>query len=58
MAELSRKYKTLRVERVDVTDVEQVRALASRLAKVPIDVLIYNAGVYNDRGTCAADDDA
>jgi NAD(P)-dependent dehydrogenase (short-subunit alcohol dehydrogenase family) len=58
LAELSRKYKTLRIERVDVTDPEQVRALASRLAKVPIDVLINNAGVYNDRGTCAADDDA
>jgi NAD(P)-dependent dehydrogenase (short-subunit alcohol dehydrogenase family) len=58
LAELAAKYKTLRVERVDVTDVEQVRALATRLVKVPIDVLINNAGVYNDRGTCAADDDA
>jgi NAD(P)-dependent dehydrogenase (short-subunit alcohol dehydrogenase family) len=58
LAELSAKYKTLRIERVDVTNVEQVRALASRLANVPIDVLINNAGVYNDRGTCAADDDA
>jgi NAD(P)-dependent dehydrogenase (short-subunit alcohol dehydrogenase family) len=58
LAELSRKYKTLRIERVDVTVEEQVRALASRLANVPIDVLINNAGIYNDRGTCAADDDA
>ena len=58
LAGLSSKYKTLRIERVDVTDVEQVRALASRLANVPIDVLINNAGIYNDRGTCAADDDA
>jgi NAD(P)-dependent dehydrogenase (short-subunit alcohol dehydrogenase family) len=59
LAELSRKYPaTLRIERVDVTDVEQVRALASRLTNVPIDVLINNAGVYNDRGTCAAGDDA
>jgi len=58
LAELAAKYKTLRIERVDVTDVEQVRALAARLANVPIDVLINNAGVYNDRGTCAADDDA
>jgi NAD(P)-dependent dehydrogenase (short-subunit alcohol dehydrogenase family) len=58
LAELSARYKTLRIERVDVTDVEQVRALAARLAQVRIDVLINNAGVYNDRGTCAADDDA
>jgi NAD(P)-dependent dehydrogenase (short-subunit alcohol dehydrogenase family) len=58
LAELSKKYPTLRIERVDVTDVEQVRALAARLAQVRIDVLINNAGVYNDRGTCAADDDA
>jgi NAD(P)-dependent dehydrogenase (short-subunit alcohol dehydrogenase family) len=58
LADLSAKYKTLRIERVDVTSVEQVKALASRLADVPIDVLINNAGVYNDRGTCAADDDA
>ena len=58
LAELSKKYKTLRIERVDVTNAEQVRALATRLANVPVDVLINNAGVYNDRGTCTADDDA
>ena len=58
LADLQAKYKTLRVERVDVTSIDQVRALATRLANVPIDVLINNAGVYNDRGTCAADDDA
>jgi NAD(P)-dependent dehydrogenase (short-subunit alcohol dehydrogenase family) len=58
LAGLGAKYKTLRVERVDVTSAEQVQALASRLAKVPIDVLINNAGVYNDRGTCAPEDDA
>ena len=58
LAELTSQYKTMRIERVDVTDVEAVRALARRLDNVPIDVLINNAGVYNDRGTCAADDDA
>ena len=58
LADLQAKYKTLRVERVDVTSIDQVRALATRLANVPIDVLINNAGVYNDRGTCADDDDA
>lgn len=58
LAVLTQKYKTIRIERVDVTSVEQVRALASRLANVPIDVLINNAGVYNDRGVCAPEDDA
>ncbi len=57
LAGLSAKYKTLRIEKVDVTDVEQVKALAARLKDVPIDVLINNAGIYNDRGTCKPDDD-
>ncbi len=59
LADLSAKYKNLvRIEKVDVTSQEQVQALAKRLENVPIDVLINNAGVYNDRGTCKADDDA
>ena len=58
LTDLSAKYKNVRIERVDVTSEEQVRELAKRLANVPIDILINNAGVYNDRGTCAADDDA
>ena len=59
LADLSAKYKaSVRVETVDVTSEQQVRALAKRLANVPIDVLINNAGVYNDRGTCAPEDDA
>lgn len=58
LAELSAKYKALlRIEKVDVTDIEQVKALAERLKGVPIDILINNAGVYNDRGTCKPDDD-
>jgi NAD(P)-dependent dehydrogenase (short-subunit alcohol dehydrogenase family) len=59
LADLSAKYKSaVRIETVDVTSEEQVRALAKRLEKVPIDILINNAGVYNDRGTCAPEDDA
>ena len=58
LTDLAAKYKNMRIERVDVTSEEQVHALAKRLANVPIDILINNAGVYNDRGTCAADDDA
>ena len=42
---------------MDVTDIEQVKALAERLKGVPIDVLLNNAGIYNDRGTCKPDDD-
>jgi len=58
LAELSAKYKSLlRIEKTDVTDIEQVKALAERLKGVAIDVLINNAGVYNDRGTCKPDDD-
>ena len=59
LADLSAKYKArVRIETVDVTSEAQVRALAKRLANVPIDVLINNAGVYNDRGTCGPEDDA
>ncbi len=47
----------VRVETLDVTDVEQARALAARLVDVPIDVLINNAGVYNDRSECASGDE-
>ena len=58
LAELSTKYKALlRIEKVDVTDIDQVKALAERLKGVPVDILINNAGIYNDRGTCKPDDD-
>jgi NAD(P)-dependent dehydrogenase (short-subunit alcohol dehydrogenase family) len=58
LAEVAAKHPNVRVEPLDVTDVEQARALAARLADVPIDVLINNAGVYNDRSGCASGDDA
>ena len=57
LADLAAKYNKVRIEKLDVTSVEQVHALATRLADTPIDVLINNAGVYNDRSKCAADDD-
>lgn len=56
LASLSAEYPNFRVETLDVTNVEQARALAASLADVPIDVLINNAGVYNDRSECGADD--
>jgi NAD(P)-dependent dehydrogenase (short-subunit alcohol dehydrogenase family) len=56
LAELSSAYPKFRIETLDVTDVEQARGLAAKLADLPIDVLINNAGVYNDRSECGADD--
>lgn len=56
LAELMSEYPRVRVETLDVTDVEQATALAAKLSDTPIDVLINNAGVYNDRSGCAADD--
>ena len=56
LAALQALYPAVRVETLDVTNVEQARALAAKLADVPIDVLINNAGVYNDRSACGQDD--
>jgi NAD(P)-dependent dehydrogenase (short-subunit alcohol dehydrogenase family) len=57
LADLAAKYDKVRIEKLDVTSVDQVNALAGRLSNVPIDVLINNAGVYNDRSKCAGDDE-
>jgi len=57
LAELSARYPNVRIETVDVTNPDQVSALAARLSAVPIDILINNAGLYNDRAKCAADDE-
>jgi NAD(P)-dependent dehydrogenase (short-subunit alcohol dehydrogenase family) len=48
LAKVASQYKNVRVESMDVTNQEQVNALADKLKKVPIDVLINNAGVYAD----------
>ena len=58
LTDLAAKYPKVRVESLDVTNLEQAQQLARRLADVPIDVLINNAGVYNDRSGCAGDDEA
>jgi NAD(P)-dependent dehydrogenase (short-subunit alcohol dehydrogenase family) len=57
LAEVVSQYPNVRVETLDVTDVAQARALAAHLADVAIDVLINNAGIYNDRSGCAAGDE-
>src|SRR5688572_14231105 len=58
LADLVATYPKVKVETLDVTDEAQVQALAKKLAGTPIDVLINNAGVYNDRSKCAAQDEA
>ncbi|HET7134016.1 MAG TPA: SDR family NAD(P)-dependent oxidoreductase, partial [Gammaproteobacteria bacterium] len=57
LAEVVAHHPKVRVETLDVTNLEQATALAAKLADLPIDVLINNAGVYNDRRCCAAGDD-
>lgn len=56
LADLRSEFPQVRIETLDVTSVEQAQALAMRLADTPIDVLINNAGVYNDRSRCEKDD--
>jgi NAD(P)-dependent dehydrogenase (short-subunit alcohol dehydrogenase family) len=57
LTDLAAKYGKVRIESLDVTNLEQAHKLAAKLAGVPIDVLINNAGVYNDRAKCAAEDE-
>jgi NAD(P)-dependent dehydrogenase (short-subunit alcohol dehydrogenase family) len=57
LAELKAEHgDNVRIERLDVTSAEEARALAAALEGVPVDVLVNNAGVYNDRRNCTDDD--
>lgn len=56
LADVIAVHDNVRVERMDVTSAEQISALAAKLRDVPIDLLINNAGVYNDRAECTEDD--
>jgi NAD(P)-dependent dehydrogenase (short-subunit alcohol dehydrogenase family) len=47
LAELSSAHNNVRVEKMDVSSVEQVHALATKLRGQPIDVLINNAGIFS-----------
>lgn len=54
LAELQRQYPSVRVERMDVADRAQIKALAQKLKGEPIDILLNNAGLIrfapiNDR---------
>jgi NAD(P)-dependent dehydrogenase (short-subunit alcohol dehydrogenase family) len=57
LTDLQAKYSKVRIESLDVTNLDQAQKLAAKLAGVPIDVLINNAGIYNDRAKCAGDDE-
>jgi NAD(P)-dependent dehydrogenase (short-subunit alcohol dehydrogenase family) len=57
LAALQAEHKNVRIERLDVTNLDNINELAAKLKDVPIDVLINNAGVYNDRAKCAAEDE-
>jgi NAD(P)-dependent dehydrogenase (short-subunit alcohol dehydrogenase family) len=56
LAEVTAKHPNVRVEQMDVTSPDQIRALAATLKDAPVDVLINNAGVYNDRSGCKEED--
>lgn len=57
LVELAAKFPKVQIAELDVTNIEQSGNLAKRLVDMPIDVLINNAGVYNDRSGCAGDDE-
>jgi NAD(P)-dependent dehydrogenase (short-subunit alcohol dehydrogenase family) len=52
LAAVVAEHPNVRIERMDVASITEVRALAAKLASVPIDVLINNAGIYSDRAAC------
>lgn len=56
LAEVISAHDNVRVEHLDVTSADDISALAKKLEGVPIDLLINNAGVYNDRADCNEDD--
>ena len=56
LAAVIKDHKNVRVERLDVTSADDLKALTAKLAGEPIDLLINNAGVYNDRSKCHDDD--
>ena len=59
LADLKAKYgDRIRIENLDVTNLDQAIALQKKLNDIPIDVLINNAGVYNDRSKCAKGDES
>jgi NAD(P)-dependent dehydrogenase (short-subunit alcohol dehydrogenase family) len=52
LAAVVAEHPNVRVERMDVSSIAEVRALAAKLEGVAVDVLINNAGIYSDRSVC------
>jgi NAD(P)-dependent dehydrogenase (short-subunit alcohol dehydrogenase family) len=52
LAAVVAEHANVRVERMDVASIDEVRTLAAKLAGTAIDVLINNAGIYSDRAAC------
>jgi NAD(P)-dependent dehydrogenase (short-subunit alcohol dehydrogenase family) len=50
LTDLRERFPEVRIDKMDVTSEEDVRGLAARLSGVAIDVLINNAGLYNQNG--------
>jgi NAD(P)-dependent dehydrogenase (short-subunit alcohol dehydrogenase family) len=46
LAELAAEHRNVQVAKMDVSSLEQVKALATKLRGQPIDVLINNAGIF------------
>jgi NAD(P)-dependent dehydrogenase (short-subunit alcohol dehydrogenase family) len=58
LADLQKKHgDKIRIEHLDVTHFDEATALQAKIKDIPVDVLINNAGVYNDRSKCAAEDE-
>jgi NAD(P)-dependent dehydrogenase (short-subunit alcohol dehydrogenase family) len=45
LLDLAAKYQDVRIERVDVSDAQQIEALGAKLKGTPIDLLLHNAGL-------------
>ena len=56
LAKVKARFNNVQIEHMDVTKQDDIKALALKLKDVPIDVLINNAGVYNDRSKCRTED--
>jgi NAD(P)-dependent dehydrogenase (short-subunit alcohol dehydrogenase family) len=52
LAAVVAEHPNVRVERMDVASIDEVRALAAKLEGLAVDVLINNAGIYSDRAAC------
>lgn len=58
LQEMSERYPAIEIYPLDVTDYEQVAALAARIGDRPIDILLNNAGIYGPKGVGFGEVDA